>query len=581
MKRHPSVRFIQALAIAAACWLSSGTLSLAGDLPRLADERPWAAAEHPGVKLPAQELTGQLVYELLLAEIAAQRDHFGVAVDTYLQLARSTHDPRVAHRATEVALYAHDLKAAQEAIGLWLTEDPGSNGAREALASIILSQPKMPDVGDQLAALLADDNTDRARDFRNINIIFMQHPDHEGALALSRRLAEPYPQLPEAHYLVGSAAFVAGQNELALTEAREASRLKPGWEASALLEARVLQGQDSAQARSFYQDFLEHYPQARDFRLLYARYLVELKDYRGAREQFNVILKEAPQNPDLTLAVALLTLQLKDYAAATPLFEKALELGYRDPDAIRFYLGEAYEEQKKWAEAAQWYGAVAAGEQLTAARIRVALMWARQNQLKKALEMVRAVPVNTPEQREQRVLAEEQMLREAGDYQGAFDTLTAALRRMPDSADLLYERAIVSDKLNRMDVLEQDLRRVIVLRPEYAHAYNALGYSLADRSVRLDEALSLIQKAESLAPDDPFIMDSLGWVQFRMGHIQDAITTLKRAYAAQDDPEIAAHLGEVLWVSGDQTGALKTWEKSLKANPDNEALQATMHRFLH
>lgn len=580
MKRFPGVRFIRTLAFAACCLLV-GTISQAGELPSLADERPWTPAEHPGIKLPAQELTGQLVYELLLAEIAAQRDHFGVAVDTYLELARSTHDPRVAHRATEVALYAHDLKAAQEAIGLWLAEDPGSTGAREALASIILSQSKMPDVGDQLAALLASDQTDRARDFRNINIIFMQHPDHEGVLALSKRLAEPYPELPEAHYLVGSAAFVVGQNDLALAEAREASRQRPGWEASALLEARVLQGQDSAKARSFYRDFLERYPQARDFRLLYARYLVELKDYREAREQFNTILKEAPGNPDLTLAVALLTLQLKDYATATPLFEKALQLGYRDPDAVRFYLGEAYEEQKQWAQAAQWYGAVTGGEQLTAARIRVALMWARQNQLKKALELVRAVPVQTPEQREQRVLAEEQMLREAGDYQGAFDTLTTALHRTPDSADLLYERAIVSDKLNRMDVLEQDLRRVIALRPEYAHAYNALGYSLADRSVRLDEALTLIQKAQSLAPDDPFIMDSLGWVQFRMGHLQDSIATLKRAYAAQDDPEIAAHLGEALWMSGDQAAALKTWEGGLKANPDNEALQSTMRRFLH
>lgn len=578
MRGASSLRLLRHLVCAVG--LSAGVCQ-ATELPSLADERPWNPVDHPGVHLPARELTSQLVYQLLLAEIAAQRDHLGIAVDTYLELARSTRDPRIAHRATEVALYAHDLEAAQEAISLWLADDPASTGAREALAALILVQSKMPDVGGQLADLLASDPADRARDFRNLDIIFMQHPDHEGALSLSRRLADPYPQLPEAHYLVGSTAFIAGQNDLALEEARKASEQRPGWEASALLEGRILQGQDSGKARSFYQTFLERYPQARDFRLMYARYLVELKDYRAAREQFGTILKEAPDNPDLMLAVALLTLQLRDYAEAVPLFEKALALGYRDPDAVRFYLGEANEEQKQWSEAAQWYGAVAGGEQLTAARIKAALMVARQNQVQKALDMVRSVPVHTSEQREQQVLAEEQILRDSGDYQSAFDTLTSALHRMPDSTDLLYERAIVSDKLNRLDTLEKDLRRVIALKPEYAHAYNALGYSLADRSIRLDEALTLIQKAQSLAPDDPFIMDSLGWVQFRMGHVQESIATLRQAYAIQDDPEIAAHLGEALWASGDQTAARNAWEVGLKVNPDNEALQSTMRRFLH
>ncbi len=553
----------------------------AADLPRLADESPWVAAEHGGVALPSQELTARLVYQLLLGEIAAQRDNFGVAVKTYLDLARSTHDPRVARRATEVALYAHDPKAAREALGLWLEAEPHSAEAREALAALLLSQGKLLDVEEVLAQLLAANKTDVGSDFRNLSVIFTEHPDHEAVLKMAERLAEPYPQVPEAHYLVGSSAFLAGKNEQALEEARTASRLRPGWEASALLEGRVLQEQDSGQARAFYLDFLKTYPHARDMRLLFARYLVELRDYPAAREQFATLMGEAPNNPDLTLAVALLTMQLKDYAGAEPLFLKALDQGYRDPDVIRFYLGQVYEEQKLWDKAALWFGKVEAGEQLTAARIRVAMMWAHQNQLQKGLELLHAVPAPTQEQQEQKVLAEEQMRREAGDYQGAFDALTEALRHTPNSPDLLYERAIVADKLNRMDILEQDLRQVIALRPQYAHAYNALGYSLADRSLRLDEALGLIQKALTLAPNDPFILDSLGWVQFRMGHIPESIATLKSAYALQDDPEIAAHLGEALWVSGDQAAARQTWESSLKANPDNEALVSVLHRFVH
>ncbi len=561
--------------------LMLGWAACAADLPRLAEEAPWTPSEHAGVTLPSQELTARMVYQLLLGEIAAQRDNFTVAVKTYLDLARTTHDPRVARRAAEVALYAHDAKAAREAISLWLAADPHSAEAREALAALLLSQGKLLDVEEALAQLLASDNTDVANDFRNLSVIFSEHPDHEAVLKLAQRLAEPYPQVPEAHYLVGSSAFLAGKNEEALEEARTASRLRPGWESSALLEGRVLQEQDSVRARAFYQDFLTHYPRALDLRLLYARYLVELRDYQAARTQFAVLTHETPNNPDLTLAVALLTMQLKDYAGAEPLFLKALDQGYRDPDVVRFYLGQLYEEQKLWDKAAQWYGKVEGGEQLTSARIRVALMWAHQNQLQKAIEMLHAVPAATPEQQEQKVLAEEQMRREAGDYQGAFDTLTQALQRTPDAPDLLYERAIVADKLNRMDVLEKDLRQVIALRPQYAHAYNALGYSLADRSLRLDEALGLIQEALALAPNDPFILDSLGWVQFRLGHLPESVTTLKSAYALQDDPEIAAHLGEVLWVSGDQVAARQTWEGSFKANPDNEALLAVLHRFVH
>ncbi|EQD43995.1 TPR repeat-containing protein, partial [mine drainage metagenome] len=170
----------------------------------------------------------------------------------------------------------------------------------------------------------------------------------------------------------------------------------------------------------------------------------------------------------------------------------------------------------------------------------------QQGQTQKALDMLSRMPAPSSERLEQRTLAQEQIQRDAGDDQGAFDTLSQALATLPDSTDLLYERAIVADKLNRFDVLEKDLRRVIALRPDYAHAYNALGYSMAERNIRLDEAGDLIRKALSLSPDDPFIIDSLGWVQYREGHFHESVDTLKRAFAADPDPEIASHLGEAL-----------------------------------
>ena len=531
-------------------------------------------------ELPNQELTPRIMYQLLLGEVAVQRDRLNLSVKTYMELLRTTHDPRIAQRAAEVALYAHQPREAIEAINVWIQYEPHSAEARELLGSIMIGTGQSTDVRETLAHLLAGNKTDVGDDFRTLSVVFAQLTDHAAGLVLAEELAKPYPQLPEAHYLVASAAYLAGNSDRALKAARRALELRPGWEPAALLEARLLQERDPALARAFFLDFLNQYPKARDVRLLYARDLVESKEYVLAREQFNVILESAPDNPDIAFAVALLTIQLKDLASAEPLLQKALDNGFHDQDLVRFYLGQAAEEQKQWARAAQWYGAVAAGEQLNVARIRLALMTAHVSGLQKGLELLQATEDKTPEQKLIKVLANEQMRREAGDFSGAYTVLTEALRSTPDSADLLYERAIVAEKLDKLDAVEQDLRQVIALRPDYAHAYNALGYSFAERAVRLDEALTLIQKALSLSPNDPFILDSLGWVEFRMGQMPESIKSLKQAYSLQEDPEIAAHLGEVLWKSGDQRAARNAWEASLKINPDNEVLRATMHRFV-
>lgn len=545
--------------------------------PHLTQEPERASSAEPF--LPHQELTANLLYQLLLAEIAIQRDHLDLALETYTALVHSTQDPRLAQRATEVALYTHQPEAVLAALGQWLKLDPQSLAARQTLSAVLLAQPKLPDVEELLSRLLATDAPHVGMDFRNLNLVFMQHPDHAGALALARSLTEPYPQVPEARYLLGTAAILADQPDLALKEAQTALHLQPGWEPAALLQARVLQTRDTAQANDFYRSFLAQYPHSRDLRLAFARSLVEQKNYAGAREQFQMVLAEAPDNADLTFAVALLTLQLKDYEQALPLLQQALDKHFHDPDLVRFYLGQAYEELKDWSQAAHWYEAVGPGDQEIQARIRDALMWSRLQQRTKALDILQHTPVHTAEQMDLRTLAQEQVLREAGDYPGAFELLAAALKEHPDATDLLYEQAIVADKLDRMDTVEQDLRRVMVLRPDYAQAYNALGYSLADRQMRLPEALLLIQKALTLAPQDPFIMDSLGWVQFRMGQFKEALGTLQQAYNLQSDPEIAAHLGEVEWTLGDAAKAKKTWDQALKNDPSNELLNATVKRL--
>lgn len=530
--------------------------------------------------LPHQELNARWVYQILLAEIAIQRDHFPLATRTYLDLARTTRDPRVARRATEVALYGHDLNAAEMALGLWLKEAPKSAAARETLGGILMSQPHLTEATPLVVTLLKADRNGLGDDFLALDMILSQHPDRSEALHFAQKITQPYPDIPEAHYLLATLAAEGGESTQAMDEVHEALRLRPDWSMAVALEGQLLQKTDPGQALDLYQHFLQAHPDAEDVRLPYARSLVEQKRYADGRQQFVELLKRQPKQPELLLAVGLLDMQLGDYGTAENQFQEVLNQGYRDPDRVRFYLGQAAEEQHHWDQAVHWYQAVVEGEQRPLAQIRVALIEAQQGKVQQALDRLSHLPAGSPERLEQRTLAQEQIQRDAGDDQGAWETLTSALVSMPNSPDLLYERALVADKLNRMEDLEKDLRRVIQLRPDYAHAYNALGYSLAEHNMRLDEANTLISKALSLSPDDPFIIDSLGWVQFRQGHLADSVVTLKRAFALDQDPEIASHLGEALWSSGDQQQAREIWERTLKAHPDNSVLLATVHRFL-
>jgi tetratricopeptide (TPR) repeat protein len=244
------------------------------------------------------------------------------------------------------------------------------------------------------------------------------------------------------------------------------------------------------------------------------------------------------------------------------------------------YLGQVNEERKRYDGALKWYGAVVSGEQYIAAQARYAGVLAKQGHLDQARQHLREITPRNTQQRVQIVQAEAQLLREANAYQEAFDVLTGALEKFPDNPELLYDHAMAAEKVNRLDVLEANLRKLIALRPDHAHARNALGYTLADRNERLDEAHQLIESALKLAPEDPFIMDSMGWVLYRQGRLEQALDYLKRAHNLRPDPEIAAHLGEVLWANGQRDEARTLWSDALKKHPKNEVLQNSVNRFL-
>jgi tetratricopeptide (TPR) repeat protein len=271
-------------------------------------------------------------------------------------------------------------------------------------------------------------------------------------------------------------------------------------------------------------------------------------------------------------------LQLEDYAEAQQAFSRALKQGYREATSIYLGMGQAAEGLKRYEEAIGWYQKVDSAEWVRA-QLKIATLIARQQGLAAGRDYVRRIEPRSAEDRIQMIQVEAQLLREAKEWQETYRMLTKAVADYPDSFEILYDRAMAAERVEKLDVLEADLRRVIKMKPDYAHAYNALGYTLAEKTDRLVEAKQLIDKAYKLSPDDPFILDSLGWVHYRLGEVQEALKHLQNAYTARPDPEIAAHLGEVLWKSGQRDEAQKIWRAALTENPNHESLLAVMAKY--
>ena len=546
-------------------------------VPKKAEAPAAVAAPAAEADLPKQDLTEEVLYEYLLAEIAGQRGALGLSAQAYADLAKRTRDPRIARRAAEVALYARMPGAAIDAARIWYEAEPTSMQALQTLVSLLIGAKRQDEALPYLQKLLQEEPSGDS--FLQINRMFANNQDKALTLKLVQQLAQPYPKVAQAHFAIAQAAAGAGQSELALAEVRTASTLKPDWELPALLEAQLLQRQSNALALQRLAGFLEHHPKAREVRLSYARLLVAERKYTEARAEFQNLSKDFPDNADVVFAVGVLSLQLQDYAQAEANFKHLLDLPYRDKNAVRMYLGQTAEEQKNYPEALRWYDEVTSGDLYLRAQMRYALVLAKQGKLDAARSHLRQVDAGSAEGRVQLLLTEAQILRDANRQGEAFDLIGGALKNMPDQPELLYDYAMLAEKVGRMDLLESSLKKLIRLQPDHAHAYNALGYSLADRNLRLPEAQELIQKALQLAPEDPFIIDSMGWVLYRLGKQKQALEYLRKAYSARPDPEIAAHLGEVLWVAGERGEAEKIWQEASKKTPDNDALNSTIKRF--
>jgi tetratricopeptide (TPR) repeat protein len=517
------------------------------------------------------------IFEYLVAEFAAQRGDTDGALAVYQRMARELRSAAIARRAVEMAIRARSFGPALESASLLLELEPDSTLAREIIAALLSTDNNLDKARDTMAGIL-ERSTHRGPILLQLGHLFGKFADKAAVLRATRAIAERYPAMAEAHYGVGVAALLASDSELALAEAEKALEINPGWDQGAILKAQVLRKSSAAEVIEFYRGFVDKHPGSTEVRLQLGRELATERKLGEAREQFREAEKTAPKDPHAAYAIGLLSLQLEDFPEAQSAFTRSLKLGHREPAAIYLGMGQAAEGLKRIDEAIGWYQKVDSGDWVRA-QLKIATLIARQQGLTSGREYLHRISPRTATDRIQIVQVEAQLLRDAKAWRDTYDLLTGAVRDYPESFELLYDRAMAAEKIDRLDVLEADLRGVIKMKPDYAHAYNALGYTLAEKTDRLKEARELIEKAYKLSPEDPFIMDSLGWVHYRLGNMMEALRYLQQAYGARPDPEIAAHLGEALWKSGQREEAQKVWRAALTENPDHETLLAVMQKY--
>jgi Tfp pilus assembly protein PilF len=394
-----------------------------------------------------------------------------------------------------------------------------------------------------------------------------------------RALVALNPREASAHYSLSHLLVRGGDLDGALDAADEALKRRSNWEEAALLKARILLSKKEVQkARAFYESFLSDNRDATTLRVNYARFLIDQKEWEKAYAEFKRVAADAPNDADTIYAVGLLALQNNHLDEAKNYLIQALKLRPEN-DQARLYLGQVAEQAKQYAEAIAWYREIEEGEYFFEAQTRLGVVIAKLGDLDGARRQLDGIDAQNDPQRVQVALAFEQILRDAKLYREALEKMNVAIQHVPGDKDLLYARALLAEKLDMFDLTERDLREILKTDPKNANALNALGYTLTDRTTRFQEALDLLRQAIALKPDDAFILDSMGWLQYRLGNNVEAVKYLKRALEIRNDAEIAAHLGEVLWVMGNRQEAENIWNRALRETPDSEALNGVIKKF--
>ena len=573
--------------------------------PAAAQADAQAAVEKPSDKPPENSnLDAPLLYQILIGEIELSGGQPGTAFEVILDAARRTRSEQLFRRAVDIALQARAGEQALAATRAWRNVSPKSLDAARSEVQILAALNRLVDAAAPLRSLIQlTAAEDRAALITALPRAVQRAEDKTRAAFLLDDVLAPYRSdaalAVPAQVAIGRAWLAAGDVEKAMDMARSAQRLDGKATGAAALALELMARQPEAEA--LVAAYLESAKPEPAVRLGYARVLTTAQRYVDAIKQLDTVTREQPDLAQPLLTLGALHLELRHFGESELALKRYLSLlpanaaikpkGDDDDDddeadkpdqgaiEARLMLARSAEQRGDFAAAEGWLAQIDDPQRAIEVQARRATVLARQGRVNEAREAVRRAPERKPEDARAKLVAEANVLREVKRWGDAYGVLDAASRKFPDDADLIYEQAMMAEKMSRMDDAEKLLRRVITLKPDNAHAHNALGYSLAERGVRLPEARALIVRALELSPGDPFITDSLGWVEFKLGNLPEAARQLRLAYASRPDAEIGAHLGEVLWAMGERDEARRLWREAQSRDKANEALRETLARL--
>ena len=576
--RAAALTTVLALATASVAWAQS---TQGSGRPAVTDPTP---ASNPA-------LDAELFYEIFLGEVSARTGDPGAGYAFMLEAARRSGDGQLYQRAADIALQSRSGEYALAAAKAWKEATPESREANRYVLQILIALNRI----EETPALLRQDlaqSPPRTKVSMLAALPQMYGRASDKAVAakvveaaLVDELSNPATG-PLAWASLGRIRFAGGDKQGALQAARKAQVLDPASEDAARLGLELMED-NTPEAEALVTQSLAKQP-VPELRMAYARVLLGLQRYPDASAQLKRITEEKPDLMEAWLALATLQMQDNRLAEAESSLQRFMEMASANTDGevrqkalTQAYLLQAQIAEKKqdFAAAEAWLARIDNAAELFSAQTRRASLLARQGKVQQARALLRGLPGTTVDDKRMKLLAEVQVLREVRLYQEAYQVQSELVAQTPDDPELVYDQAMLAEKAGQIDTMERLLREVIARNPQYYHAHNALGYSLAERGVQLDEAKQLILKALEFAPSDPFIMDSLGWVEFRMGNKAQARKHLETAFRARPDVEIAAHLGEVLWSLGEKEAAVTVWKEGQRASPDNDTLKETLARL--
>jgi len=533
------------------------------------------------VRLTPHELNIRLMEKLLAAEIAGQRGMLATSVRYYLEAAELSQDAEIAERAARIAVYARETTKALKAARLWVKLSPLDLDARQVLSALLVRNGKTDEALSHFEAVIADGDQDEQKGYLLITSLLSKERDKKAALTVMEKLVAKRKKSFHAHYAYSHLALLIGEYDKAEASIHKALELKPDWVQAHILLVNILsrQGKDDESLKHL-ASVVDDHSDDHALRLFFARKLVDAKRLTDAREEFSKLVDtdDDDAKADALYALGLLSLQLNENDDAERYLKKLIDLDKRANEA-NYYLGQMAEQKRDSDQAIEYYSQVKYGDHVVEAQIRIAVLVAKQGKVDEARQSLQAIDTRSSDVSLRVFLADGEILRNNRQFQKAFDMYTEALAELPDNVELLYARALTAEKINRLDVTIQDLEEIIQRQPNNTQALNALGYTLVDRTNRIDEGVKLVERAYKLNSNDPAITDSMGWAYYRQGRHEEALRLLRKAFAVNKDAEIAAHLGEVMWVSGDQRGAKEVWDEALRATPQHKVLLDVISRF--